>query len=116
MTVSTTGTLLALESDLRAQVAHYHPRLLLARFATAFVPLFLGLLASYGWRPAWPQLWALLPGVAAAAAERAWKSAPWGAVRGVVRDAQDVARRAPAPRPAAVRTATLRVPPAPPSP
>ncbi len=94
---------------------HYHPRLLVARFATAFVPLLLGLLASYGWRPAWPELWAALPGVAAAAAERVWKSAPWGALLAVVRDAQAVADRPPVP-PAQVSTPTLHAPSTPPGP
>lgn len=107
--MSAAGALKALERDLWAEVDHYHPLLLLQRFATAFVPLFLGLLASYGWRPAWPELWAALPGVAAAAAERVWKSAPWSALLAVVRDAQAVADR-PAAVPPAVASATVTVP------
>jgi hypothetical protein len=112
--VSALGALKAVEADLLAEVEHWHPRLLAQRFATAFVPLFLGLLASYGWRPAWPELWAALPGLLAAAAERAWRSAPWGALLAVVRDAQDAADRPAVPLPAAVGTATLTAPIAPP--
>lgn len=107
--MSTLGVLKQVEGDLTREVEHYHPWLLLQRFATAFTPLFLGLLASYGWRLSWPELWALLPGVAAAAAERAWKSAPWSALLAVVRDAQDAAPRPVAPVPA-VSTPTLQVP------
>lgn len=105
-----------LEADLEAQVDHYHPWLLFKAFATAFTPLLLGLWASYGWRPAWPELWAALPGLAAVAAERAWKSAPWAALLAVVHDAQAAARRPAPPLPAAISTPTLKAPIAPPRP
>lgn len=103
------GVLGALEEDLHAEVEHWHPWMLVARFATAFVPLFVGLLASRGWSLSWGQLWALLPGVLAAAAERVWRSAPWGALLEVVRDAQDASRRSSVPPPAVV-TPTVRIP------
>jgi hypothetical protein len=108
--VSALRALNALEGDLRAEVEHYHPVLLARQFLIAFVPLFAGLLAAYGWRPAWPQLWALLPGAIALAAERAWPNAPWRALLGVVRDAQAAAPRPAPPLPGPIATGTLRAP------
>lgn len=107
--MSSLGVLKQIEGDMAREVEHWHPWLLVQRFATAFAPLFLGLLASNGWRPSWAQLWALLPGVLAASAERVWKSAPWSALLAVGRDAQDAAPRPTASVPI-VSTPTLQVP------